>query len=88
MTFSAFIYGTLIALLLGSAFHLWKGGSFGRIVLHNIMSFLGFWAGHFVGARANFSLWITGPISMGTAIIGSIIFLLVGHWLSLTDREN
>jgi amino acid permease len=88
MTFPAFLYGTLIALLLGSAFHLWKGGPFGKIILYNIVSFLGFWTGHFIGEMTNFSLWVAGPISMGTAIIGSIILLFIGHWLSLTDREK
>ena len=88
MTLPAFIYGTLIALFLGSAFHLWKGGSFGRIILYNIISFLGFWGGHFVGGWTNFSFWIIGPIRLGTAILGSIIILLFGHWLGLINRES
>ena len=82
MTVPALIYGSLIAILLGSAFHLWKGGNLGRIILYALFSLIGFWAGHFVGNWLDISFWEAGPIRMGSAVVGSIVVLLMVHWLS------
>jgi hypothetical protein len=88
MTFPAFIFGSLLALLFGGIFHLWKGGGFGRVLLYLLLSFLGFWAGHFVFEIFEWRFLRLGPINLGSAIIGMLVFLLGGYWLSLLKVES
>jgi hypothetical protein len=88
MTFPAFLFGSLIALLFGGIFHLWKGGGFGRVLLYLLLSFLGFWVGHFLLEILGWSFLRAGPLNFGSAIIGMVTFLLVGYWLSLVKTEK
>jgi|WetSurMetagenome_2_1015567.scaffolds.fasta_scaffold166611_2 hypothetical protein len=88
MTFPAFLFGSLIALLFGAFFHLWKGGGFGKVILYLILSLFGFWVGHFVFELLGWNFLRAGPINIGSAIIGMLIFLLAGYWLSLVKVEN
>ncbi|MDR3574739.1 MAG: hypothetical protein P4L50_12810 [Anaerolineaceae bacterium] len=83
MTLPAFIFGILVATLLGSAFHLWRGGGLGRLILYIIFSWIGFWAGHGIGDQIGITFWTIGPLRLGMAIIGSLIALGIGYWLSL-----
>jgi uncharacterized membrane protein YeaQ/YmgE (transglycosylase-associated protein family) len=88
MTLPSFLFGMLIATLFGAVFHFWKRGSFGRLLLYILLSWLGFWAGHFIANRLNLSFDSLGPIHLGAAVAGSILFLLVGYWLSLVEVEK
>ena len=81
MTTPGYLLGSIIALLAGSLFHLWRGGHIGRLILFLGLSLAGFWAGHFIGTKLNFSLGQIGPLNIGTAIAGSLGFLVVGNWL-------
>lgn len=85
MTIPALLIGMLIATLYGAAFHLWRGGGFGRLVLYIILGWIGFWAGHFIGQRLGWNFASLGPLRLGMATIASLLFLLVGHWLSLVE---
>jgi hypothetical protein len=78
----------LLAFLFGGIFHLWKGGGLGRVILYLLLSFVGFWAGHFVFEILGWSFLRAGPINMGASILGMLIFLLVGYWLSLVKNEK
>lgn len=82
MTLPAFLFGFLISLMIGAAFHLWKGGGLGRLILYIILSSVGFWTGHAIAVAINWDFWKLGPLHLGFAIIGTIGFLLSGYWLS------
>jgi hypothetical protein len=88
MTIPAFLFGGLMATLYGAAFHLWKGGNLGRLIQFLFFSWLGFWLGHFIGSRLHWTFGNLGPLCLGLATLGSIVFLLGGHFLSLIEVED
>jgi hypothetical protein len=86
MTLPGYLLGFVIASLLGVLFHLWRGGHIGRLLLFVVLSWAGFWAGHFIGNYLSFSLGKFGVLNISTAILGSLIFLIVGNWLSRFEK--
>jgi uncharacterized membrane protein YeaQ/YmgE (transglycosylase-associated protein family) len=85
MTLPALLFGFIISTLLGSVFHLLRGGSAGRLLLYLILGWTGFWLGHFLAGQFDWTFVSIGPLHLGPAAIGSLIFLAVGYWLSLND---
>ncbi|MBM3152804.1 MAG: hypothetical protein FJZ96_11500 [Chloroflexi bacterium] len=85
MTLPSILFGLLLAALYGAAFHLWRGGSLGRLLLYIVLSLLGFLAGHLAGAALGWNFASVGPLHAGMATLGSAVFLFVGHWLSLVE---
>ena len=53
MTFAAFLLGTVIAMIIGSAFHFWKGGGLKWMLVYNLFAIIGFWMGHIIGKMLN-----------------------------------
>ena len=88
MTLPSYFLGLIISTLYGSAFHLWRGGGFGRLILYLLLGWGGFWAGHFIANYFGWSFASLGPLRLGMATIGSIISLGFGYWLSLIDEED
>jgi hypothetical protein len=82
MTLPAFLYGSVIALLIGAVFHLWRGGGLGHVILYLFISVVGFWVGHLVAALWKLEFLFLGPIRFGPALIGALAFLLLANWLS------
>ena len=87
MTIASFFFGLVVATFIGLGFHLWKGGGFFIILLDIVLSWVGFYAGHFLSKEMGWEMWIVGPIHIGPAIAGSILFLLLGNWLT-TPQES
>ncbi len=81
MTLPAFLFGILISTLLGALFHLWKGGTIIDLLIDVVVSLVGFWLGHFAGVSAGLAIGTVGPLRLGSAIVGAIIFLSLGFWL-------
>ena len=88
MTLPALLFGILISTLYGAAFHLWRGGSLGRLILYLALAWAGFWTGQFVGDYFEWTLGSIGPLHLGSATIFSIIFLAFGYWLSLVQVQR
>lgn len=88
MTLPSLLFGALIASLYGAGFHLWRGGGFGRLMLYLILAWAGFWAGHLIGARLEWTFANIGPLNLGMATLVSVLFLAVGHWLSLVEVQR
>ena len=88
MTLPAILFGILISTLYGAAFHLWRGGSLGRLILYLILAWAGFWTGQVVGNYFGWTIGAIGPIYLGSATIFSIIFLSLGYWLSLVQVQR
>ena len=87
MTFPTIAFGLLVAGLYGALFHFAVKGSFLRLFLYLILSLLGFWAGHFAGGWLGINFWMIGALRMAAASLGSILFLLLGHWLSQVNLD-
>lgn len=75
----------VIATALGAFFHLWRGGGAFRLLLYLVLSWIGFWAGHALGSLAGWEFGKYGPVYMLFAVLGSLILLGIGYWLSLVD---
>jgi uncharacterized membrane protein YeaQ/YmgE (transglycosylase-associated protein family) len=88
MTIPALLFGILVSTFLGAGFHLWRGGSLGRLILYILLAWAGFWAGHWMAAGLEFRVLSVGPLHLGTAVVGSVVFLWVGYWLSMGVTEK
>jgi hypothetical protein len=87
MTFPSFVFGFFLATLFGALFHLWKDGGIGHLALYLVLSWIGFAAGHILAEWMGWSFLKIGPLNAGFGVLGSVIFLLIGHWLSLVQIE-
>jgi hypothetical protein len=85
MTIPAILFGVVLSSIYGAAFHFWKDGSVKKLLLFILLSWLGFWAGHFLGAALKMNFASVGQINTGMATIGSLVFLFVGEWLSRVE---
>jgi hypothetical protein len=82
MTFPALLFALLLALLYGAVYHLIRDGGFWRLILFFILSILGFVAGHFLGVWRGWIFIPLGALNFGLSTLGSILFLILGDWLS------
>ncbi len=85
MTAPSFIFSFLLASLLGAAFHFWKGGGGGRLLLNLILSWGGFILGNWIASNWEISFLMIGPISGGFGSLGSLVLLFVGNWIIQLD---
>lgn len=88
MTFAGFILGCVIALIFGSAFHFWRGGGLRWLLFYLFLSVLGFWIGHLLGVVIEFHFLKLGAINLAAAILSTVAFLFVGHWLSMAGAQK
>lgn len=88
MTFPAIIFSFFLATLFGSFLHLWRGGNLFRLVLYLVLSWIGFFGGHFVAEALSIRFIEVGTINLGFGILGSLVLLGLGYWLSLVDTQN
>ena len=88
MTLPTFLFGLLLSTLYGAAFHLWKGGGFGRLILYLFLGWIGFWAGHLIAGQLDWTFDSLGQLHFGTATACSLLILSAGHWLSLVQVER
>ena len=88
MTLPAFLIGFLVSSIYGAAFHLWRDGGLKRLFLYLILSWVGFWTGQVLATFLGWEFASYGPLNLGLATIGSILFLFVGHWLSLIEMDR
>ncbi len=87
MTIPAVLFGFLVSTFLGAAFHLWKNGGLGRLLLYLVLAWVGFWAGHILANSLGWTFLSIGPLRFGAAFLGSIVFIGIGHWFSLVKTE-
>jgi hypothetical protein len=88
MTLPALLFGVLISTLYGAAFHLFRGGGAGRLILYIFLAWVGFWIGQILASQLGFSLITIGPLHIGIATMISWLFLGIGYWLSLIEINN
>jgi hypothetical protein len=83
----SFVFSFLLASFWGAAFHFWKGGSGGRLVVNLILSWIGFFLGNWVGSSWGISFLMIGPISGGFGSLGSLILLFFSNWIIQLDSQ-
>jgi hypothetical protein len=83
MTLPAAVLGLLCALLVGALFHVVLDGGPARLLLYLLLSIAGFSAGQWAASSRGWTLFPIGPLDVGISVIGSIVFLVLGHWLSM-----
>jgi hypothetical protein len=88
MTLPTIVLGIVLSTIYGTAFHFLRGGSLRRLFLFVILSWVGFWTGHFVGGALGWRFASAGQINAGMATLGSVIFLVVGEWLSKVEVKK
>jgi len=82
MTVASFFLGILIATIPACLLLFVLGGNLRKLVVLCLFSWLGFWLGHLLAAWQGWHFLILGPINLGTAILFSIGFSILGFWLS------
>ena len=85
MSIPAFLFGSLIALTIGSFTHLVTGGNLKNLFVMMLFSLIGFWIGNIVGGRLNMTILRLGDINLVASVVGAIIFAIIGRWFS---QEN
>lgn len=85
MTLPSYLLGLLVALLIGSLFHVWRNGGPVRLLAYLALSVVGAAAGQWVGSRLSWVLFPIGPLNLGMATLGSLLVLGLGYWLSLVE---
>jgi uncharacterized membrane protein YeaQ/YmgE (transglycosylase-associated protein family) len=88
MNIPALILGFLLSTLYAAAFHFWRGSGPGRLLLYLVLAWIGFWAGQYLAEQTGFTLIELGQIHIIPASLGSLLFLFVGHWLSLAPEKK
>ena len=88
MTLPSLLFALLVAVLLGSLYHLIRGGGFWRFMLYLGLSVLGFVAGHLVGLWQGWTLLPLGSLNLGMSSLGSIVVLVIGDWLSRIEPKE
>lgn len=81
LTLPVIVLGFVIAMLLGALYHGIRGGGGWRLLFFLGLSILGFTVGHFLGAWLGWNFLLIGSLNLGMAIIGDILFLVIGDWL-------
>jgi len=88
MTIPSLLFALLIAFLYGAVYHLFRGGSFWRLVFYLALSVLGFVIGHLVGLWRGWLIFPMGSLNVGLSSIGSLIILVIGDWLSRIEIKE
>jgi hypothetical protein len=88
MTLPSMVFGLLCALLVGAIFHIVVDGGLGRLVLYLVLSIAGFGTGAWIASSRSWVVLPIGPLDVGAATIGSLVFLGLGYWLSLVRVQT
>ncbi|GAB4568383.1 MAG: hypothetical protein Fur0017_11290 [Anaerolineales bacterium] len=82
MTLPAILFGLVVAFTAGALFHVIRGGGGLRLLLHLLLSALGFALGQVVGMWFGVVLYKFGVLDIGMGGVGSVFLLILGDWLS------
>jgi uncharacterized membrane protein YeaQ/YmgE (transglycosylase-associated protein family) len=88
MTLPALLFGLVIALLTGALYHAARGGGGGRLFLYIFLSIAGFALGQWVSMAYGWWVYPFGVLDIGVGVIGSVLVLILGDWLSRVEAEK
>lgn len=87
MNISSYLFGFIIATLLGALFHIWRDGGIGRLLMYLLLSWFGFFIGHLAAKSFELKFMNVGPVNLAGGIVGSVILLFLGHWIGRIDQN-
>ncbi len=88
MTLPTIIFGFVIALMMGSGFHLWRGGGLTKLIQYLLVSIIGFWLGQIAAILLQWEFLPVGALHFGFNILGSGLFLFVSYWLGSQNSSQ
>lgn len=88
MTLPLLLLALLVALIVGALFHILRGGSGWRLLLYLGLSTLGFALGQGLSMWRSWHLLTFGALDVGVGMIGSLVVLILGDWLSRIETNN
>ena len=88
MTLPSLLFALVLASLCGVLFHVLRGGTGLRLLFHMGLSALGFALGQLISTWRGWNLFPFGALDIGMGIVGSVLFLLLGEWLSRFDGKQ
>jgi hypothetical protein len=87
MSMPAIFLGVVIAALIGALYHLWRGGALVRIIFFLMLALIGFFAANFLAKFNGWIIWQIGQIDVGFGVLGALLILGFGDWLTLNLQE-
>jgi len=88
MSLPTLLIGFFIATLYAAIFHFLRGGGAGQILLDLLLSWIGFGVGQALANFLDWNFFSIGQLHLGMATLISLIFLLIGNWLSRVDTQR
>lgn len=88
MTLPTLSLALLISFLIGAAYHFLRGGNGWKLLLYFGMSALGFGVAQWLGRWLGWSMYRFGALEVGLGVIGSLLFLMFGEWLSRIEPNE
>jgi len=88
MTLPVLLFALLISMLCGTLFNILRGGSGWRLLLCFGLSALGFAIGQWISTARGWHLFMFGALDIGVGLVGSLVFLSAGDWLSRIETKN
>ncbi len=82
MTLPSLLLGLVIALLAGAFYHTVRGGTGWRLLLFLGCSSAGFALAVWLGILTQLVFFKVGALDIGIGLVGSLLLLIVGDWLS------
>jgi hypothetical protein len=87
-TIPALTFALTLSLLCGALYHFIRGGSGWYLMLYFLLSALGFAAGQGLCLWRGWIMLRFGMLDVGFGILGSILFLIIGEWLSKIEVKK
>lgn len=81
-----FIFALLLATLVGATYHLIVGGNLRRLVISISGGWFGFMIGQLISLTIQNNAFMVGQISLLYALSGSILSILMIHFISLESK--
>lgn len=88
MNFPSIIFAVVLSTLYGAGFHLWRGGSAGRLLLFLFLSWVGFATGQFIAGKLDWTFDLFGQTHLVIGSLSSVTFLVIGNWLSFRESTS
>ena len=88
MNYTSILFGIICASILGLAFHLWRGGGAGKLLLYLLASWIGFTAGHWIASSLKWNFDLVGQVHLLFGCLGSLIGVIIGNFLSFKEKRT
>ncbi len=77
------VLSALLATAYGAAFHLFRGGGYGRLASYLLAAWGGFALGQLVGWLAGWAFAMVGQVHIVEGTLGSLVLMIIAHWLAM-----